>query len=73
MDRAEILKNKGVKLEYKQTERQVDFFSDYTQMFGGQTHSPLCLSILLSFLSSVSCCLVLGHVGFLFPSLPILV
>lgn len=29
------LKIKGVKLEYKQTERQVDFFSDYTKMFVG--------------------------------------
>lgn len=28
-------KIKGVKLEYKQTERQVDFFSDYTKMFVG--------------------------------------
>lgn len=35
MDRQEILKMKGVKLEYKQTERQVDFFSDYTEMFVG--------------------------------------
>lgn len=24
-----------IKLEYKQTERQVDFFSDYTTMFVG--------------------------------------
>ena len=30
----EASKSKGVKLEYKQTERQVDFFSD-TKMFVG--------------------------------------
>lgn len=40
------VKIKGVKLEYKETERQVDFFSDYTSMFVGYTPTlPMCPSI----------------------------